>query len=314
MLKRWLINFGLLLLVAGLIAFVYLKPKAVIEGNEQFEISRYKLSEFSQIKIDFPAKASVEFKKIDGFWRIVAPLNARADSASVFRLLSIVAAKTETKITPAQENGQFSQEELEKFGLINPSIKLNFIREDASKVNFLFGTFNPISEQQYIAHSNAIYLLPVNYSEAAATQTIELVDKAPLKQTDKVVGVDFSHLEQWEENRLKLNFQEGKWALNLKGAKPDPVGLGEWFTYSWVQTAAEKVELYTPKQYESHPYVIFKMADGSKVRFDKLQESPKLILAKPDEGLLFYFPADAGFSMLNPPVVMEESESTPEAE
>jgi hypothetical protein len=44
------------------------------------------------------------------------------------------------------------------------------------------------------------------------------------------------------------------------------------------------------------------MADGSKVHFDKIQESPDLLLARPDEGLIYHFPSDIGFSMLNPPL------------
>jgi hypothetical protein len=44
------------------------------------------------------------------------------------------------------------------------------------------------------------------------------------------------------------------------------------------------------------------MKDGTKVHFDKLQESPELLLGRPDEGLIYHFPADMGFGMLNPPI------------
>jgi len=52
----------------------------------------------------------------------------------------------------------------------------------------------------------------------------------------------------------------------------------------------------------THPSFEVKLADGSKVHFDKIQESPELILARPDEGLMYYFPQDEGFVMLNPPI------------
>lgn len=300
--KRWLINLILLLVVAALLAFIYLKPKTGAIENNDFEVSAFKLSEFSDIKIDFPAKAPVTFKKVVGFWRMQAPYDARADRASVFRILSIVAAKTKTKISPEAGQTSFSNNELEKYGLVNPSIKLTLARTDGSSESFLFGTFNPITEEQYIAHQNGIYLLPVNYSEAVSTQTIEMVDKAPLKPQDKVVAMDFSHLEQWQDNGLKLTQTKGQWQISIKEAKPDQNEIEEWLTYHWLQNVAESVDLYTPKNQTSYPYVVFTTAAGKKVRFDKLQESPKLLLAKPDEGLVFTFAADAGFAMLNPPI------------
>jgi len=38
------------------------------------------------------------------------------------------------------------------------------------------------------------------------------------------------------------------------------------------------------------------------VHFDKIQESPELLLGRPDEGIIYHFPPDTGFTMLNPPV------------
>jgi hypothetical protein len=60
--------------------------------------------------------------------------------------------------------------------------------------------------------------------------------------------------------------------------------------------------MYTPDRKQTYPSFEIKMADGSKVHFDKIQESPDLLLARPDEGLIYHFPSDVGFSMLNPPL------------
>ncbi len=300
--KRWLINLVLLLIVAGLVAFVYLRPQATIEQNEQFEVSAYKLAEFDQIQIDFPAKAPVNFKKVDEHWRMTAPHNARADRRSVLQILSLVAARTEVRILPEGGQAHFSQATLEKYGLVKPNIKLSLIRPDESSESFLFGNHNPITEEQYIAHNHAIFLLPVNYAEVTGSQTIELISKAPLAMTETVTAMDLSHLEQWEATRMKASLVDGEWQPSLKDAVVDQVAFNEWFTYQWQQAAAESVKLYTPKQNESYPYIVLSMSDGKKVRFDKMQESPKLLLGKPDEGVIYTFPADAGFAMLNPPI------------
>ena len=69
-----------------------------------------------------------------------------------------------------------------------------------------------------------------------------------------------------------------------------------------MKTAAKSVEFYTPDPKAKYPSLEIKLADGSRVHFDKLQESPDLVLARPDEGLIYNFQSDVGFTMLNPPI------------
>lgn len=291
--KRWLLNLVIFCVVAGLVAFLYLRPKQSAQQEDIYEISNFKLAEFNAISVEFPTKAAVTFEKVNGLWRITAPYKARADQASVQRILSIIAAKTKNKIVTT---------DLEKFGLNNPSVKLKLFRDKNNVEEFLFGTHNPVTDEQYVAHKNTIYLVSNIYVEAASTQVIELVDKAPLKSTEKVAGFDFSRLEQWEASRLNVDLVDGKWKVSIANAKPQQNELNEWLDYSWVHTLAKSVEFYTPDRKATYPSFEVKLADGSKVHFDKIQESPDLILARPDEGLTYHFASDAGFTMLNPPI------------
>jgi len=291
--KRWLLNLILLAVVAGLVAFLYLRPKPEGAESATYEVSNYKLAEFNAISVEFPAKAAVTFEKADGLWRLTAPYQTRADQASVQRILAIVAASSPVKMTA---------NDLEKFGLNNPSIKLKLFRDKEHFEEFLFGTHNPLTDQQYVAHRNAVYLIANTYAEAASTQTIELIDKAPLKPTEKVAGFDLSRLEQWEESRLNVDIVDGQWKVSIAKAKPQQNELNEWLDYNWVHNLAKSVEIYTPDRKATYPSLEIKMVDGSKVHFDKIQESPELILARPDEGIRYYFPQDVGFVMLNPPI------------
>ncbi|HSI25210.1 MAG TPA: DUF4340 domain-containing protein [Methylotenera sp.] len=291
--KRWLLNLVMLCVVAGLIAFLYLRPKQGAEQEATYEISNYKLAEFNAISVEFPTKAAVTFEKVNGLWRLTAPYKTRADQPSVQRILGIIAAKTQEKIVST---------DLEKFGLNNPAIKLKLYRNKDNVEEFLFGTHNPVNDEQYVAHKGIIYLLPNIYAEAASTQVIEMVDKAPLKTTEKVAGFDFSHLEQWEESRLNVDLVDGNWKVSIANAKPQQNELNEWLDYSWVHNLAKSVEFYTPDRKTTYPSFQVKLADGSKVHFDKIQESPEMILARPDEGIMYHFPPDSGFTMLNPPI------------
>ncbi|MBA3695261.1 MAG: DUF4340 domain-containing protein [Methylotenera sp.] len=291
--KRWLLNLVLLCVVASLVAFLYLRPKHAVEQDAVYELSNYKLSEFNGISIEFPTKAPVTFEKVDGLWRYTAPYKTRADQASVQRIMSIIAAKSKEKIVST---------DLEKFGLNHPLIKLKLLRDKENAEEFLFGTHNPVTDEQYISHHGTIFLIPNIYAEAVSTQTMEMVDKSPLASLEKVAGFDFSHLEQWESDRLQLDIVDGKWKASIAKAKPQQDELNEWLDFSWVHNLAKSVEFYVPERKTSYPSFEVKLTNGKKIHFDKIQESPDLILARPDEGIMYSFPADAGFTMLNPPL------------
>ncbi|PKO43517.1 MAG: hypothetical protein CVU29_10740 [Betaproteobacteria bacterium HGW-Betaproteobacteria-22] len=291
--KRWLLNLILLAIVASLVTFLYVRPKTDVKQNLEHEISTYKLSEFNVISVEFPAKAAVSYEKINGYWQITAPYKTRADQASVQRILAIVAAKSTEKIVA---------DDLDKFGLNAPSLKLKLYRDKENVEEFLFGTHSPLTDQQYVLHRNTVYLIDNIYAESASTQLIEMIDKSPLKPTEKVVGFDFARLEQWEASSLNVDIIDGKWKVSIAEAAPDQNELNEWLDFSWLQNRAKSVELYKPDRKTVYPSFEVKLADGSKVRFDKIQESPDLLLARPDEGIIYTFPSDAGFVMLNPPI------------
>ncbi|MGQ0442811.1 MAG: DUF4340 domain-containing protein [Methylophilaceae bacterium] len=295
--KRWILNLVMLVLVAGLVAFLYLRPQADNTVEANYEISQLKLAEITSATAEFPAQAPVTFEKIEGLWRFVAPYKTRADQISVQRILSIIAATSKEK---------FPSTDLAKYGLDNPQLKLKL---SGPKVNetFIFGTFNPVTDEQYVAYKDAIYLLPGNYSEAASTQPIEMVDRASLapSEASQIAGFDLSRLEQWEEVRLNVGIENGQWKTNVPKAKPTQNEMNEWLEFSWKQNAAKSVEFYTPDRKVIYPSLEVKLKDGKKVHFDKISEAPELLLGRPDEGLIYHFSNDVGFTMLNPPLNLQ---------
>jgi hypothetical protein len=292
--KRWLLNLLLLVLVVGLATFLHLRPKQDTISEAKYEVSSIKLADLDAIKVDFPTQAPVSFERVDGLWRMTAPYKTRADQESVNRIAAVVAATSKEKF-PATELG--------KYGLDSPQLKLRLVGKEGN-YEFLFGTYNPVTEQQYMLYKDAIYLVTGNYSEAARTQPIEMIDKSPLTPAEVklVAGFDFSRLEQWIETRMNLDMHEDKWETNLSKAHITQNEMNEWVDISWKQARAKAVELYTPNHKETYPSFDVKLKDGKKVHFDKISEAPELLLGRPDEGILYHFPNDVGFNMLNPPL------------
>ncbi len=296
--QRWILNLLLLALVAGIAIFLHLKPQEKTE-TARFEVSSLKMADFDSVKVEFPAKAPTIFERQDGYWMMRKPYSARADQMSVQRVLSIIAATTATRL-PLQDAA--------KYGLDQPVVRLTLSGRQGEHV-FTFGTYNPVTEEQYVGYAGQVFLLPGQYSEAAATQSIEMIDKTPLSPDERkqLAGFNLAHLEQWEDNALKVELAtDGKWTISDPKAKPTQNDMNEWMDFSWKQAQATSVEVYTPDRKQSYPSFEVLLRNGKKVHFDKMQESPEYLLARPEEGIIYHFPNDVGFTMVNPPVNIQK--------
>jgi hypothetical protein len=118
----------------------------------------------------------------------------------------------------------------------------------------------------------------------------------------KIAGFDFSRLEQWEETRLNVDLADGKWTASVAKANPKQNEMNEWFDSYWRNISVLRVEPYTPDRKTTYPSFEVKLSDGNKVHLDKIQESPELLLGRPDEGMMYHVPPDIGFTLLNPPI------------
>lgn len=289
--SRWIINLLLLVLVLGIGAFIKFRPQQEAKITEtSYEISTLKLGAFTKLTVEFPARAGLTFEKKDGYWYLSQPYKARADQMLVQRILSLVGAKSPQKLALT---------DLAQFGLDQPKLKLKFDNEE-----FLFGTFNPVSSEQYVAYQNAVYLLPVSYAESAQSPVEEYLDKSPFKPSEQkqIAGFDFSHLEQWESNRLNVELADRQWKVSDPKAKPSQTEMNDWFDSYWRNISVQRVEPYAADHRVHYPSFEVKLADGKKVHFDKIQESPELLLGRPDEGMMYHVPMDVGFTLLNPPI------------
>jgi len=288
--NKWLINIILLVMVLSISLFLFLKPTK-IKQTKQFSISTFNLSDFDSIKVDFPSKASVILKKSSESWDMIEPVKGRADQFSVQKIISIVATSSSEKL-PSND--------LAKYGLDKPTMKLKLIHKGQEE-EFIFGTYNSVTEDQYLLYKENVYLISGSYSEAAATQPIELIDKLPLTKSEEIKYFDFSRLEQWQSKRLKVTRNNNEWSAN-EGSQFKQNEMAEWFDMTWVKNPAKSVEkssidLRVPyKSFDIHTI------DGKKITFLRLQESPETKLYRVDEGLLYNFGSDIGFTMMNPPI------------
>jgi len=294
--SRWLINIGLLLLV--LITFFYswtIFQKEPVESI-RFELSKFKLSDFNELKIDFPSRISTHFKIIDNHWRMLSPHKARAEELYVYRILSILATSSLEKL---------SSDDLSKYGLDQPNLKITFLGNNLKEV-FLFGTYNPINEDQYVLYKDNVFLISGGFSETAAFMPTELIEKNPIAKYEKIKSFNFSRLEQWQDSRLKLNNINNAWNVEGKNLLIAQSDVNEWYEMTWKNIPAKSVKPYKMDERIGYKSFDIVLKDNKKLTFYRIEESPELLLFRKDEGLLYHFPSDLGFTMLNPHVQQKE--------
>ena len=294
--SRWLINIGLLLLV--LITFFYswtIFQKEPVESI-RFELSKFKLSDFNELKIDFPSRISTHFKIVDNHWRMLSPHKARAEELYVYRILSVLATSSLEKL---------SSDDLSKYGLDQPNLKITFLGNNLKEV-FLFGTYNPINEDQYVLYKDNVFLISGGFSETAAFMPTELIEKNPIAKSEKIKSFNFSRLEQWQDSRLKLNNINNAWNVEGKNLLITQSDVNEWYEMTWKNIPAKSVKPYKMDERIGYKSFDIVLKDNKKLTFYRIEESPELLLFRKDEGLLYHFPSDLGFTMLNPHVQQKE--------
>jgi len=289
--SRWIVNLVLLLLVAGIAAFLYLRPKPVDNKPASYALSALDPNKFTKLSVEVTGKKPVLLEKQNGRWRLMQPVQGRADLASVGRVLSLAIASSAEK-QPADD--------LTRFGLDHPSLTVHIDDQE-----FTFGMYHPVTGDQFVKYKDAVYVLPTMFSEGATMQPLEFLDKHPLDLNEEIIGFDFSGLEQWEKTRLSMQLENGKWKVSAPEAKVKQEEVNDWFSSNWQHLEAKSVEPFKLDG-KPQPWFSVKLKSGKTVKFIKLQESPELLLVREDEGLQYHFSQDTGFSILNPPVGYKE--------
>ena len=88
--------------------------------------------------------------------------------------------------------------------------------------------------------------------------------------------------------------------------------VNEWYEMTWKSIPAKSVEPYKMDERLGYKSFDILLQNNKKLNFYRIQESPELLLFRKDEGMLYHFPSDLGFTMLNPHVQQKEEKVMPE--
>ncbi|MDH3287750.1 MAG: DUF4340 domain-containing protein [Betaproteobacteria bacterium] len=269
----WL-NMALLLGVAIVGAFVYLRPPADAPGEHA--VSTLTPAAAMAVRIERPGVATIVLDKKQGTWFLVAPFAARADEFMVQRLLAVLQARTAHR---------FSAKDLARFNLERPQARLIIDSQP-----FDFGLVNELSHEQYVLTGDAVYALSTRYGLALPTRPEALASRrllAPGEAPVRIVPPGFT-----------VTNVQGRWVLDPAPQDWSQDEINRWVD-EWRLASALRIEPH--QQGEPQNAVRLELQNGQTLVVGILSRKPELVLLRSDQRLQYHFVAEVGKRLLSPP-------------
>ena len=293
MMRSWVWLLLLALTVAALALFIYKRPES--PGSEAHALSTLRASDVTRIRLEAsasgerkhgapetsatsaPAPAhAVELERRGEGWRMTSPIEARAETSQVERLLAILDARSVARY-PAKDLG--------RYGLDRPAVTLVL-----NEQRFSLGGVNTTTQEQYVLSGDGVYAVPLAQRAAVPRDAQSLLARALFAEGETPV--------RFELETFSASLEDGKWTLAGVAEDPGPDARNGWVS-AWRQATAARVAVYDGRKPVSTVNVTFQ--DGRTLALGVLEREPDLVLLRPDERIQYQFLGDVGKRLLSTP-------------
>ena len=273
----WIINALLLIGVISLGAYAWHKADQPKEPS--YKLSTLTIAGVKRIAVAPRNAPGYTLEKREETWFLSAPIAARADQTQVQRMLDLLSAASKEKLAAS---------DLKRFDLDPPALRVSMDGQ-----SFSFGGTNPLSQDQYLATGDSVYLVSAYYASLVPRGSDRMLTHSLFKESEKAVGFKFKG--------FSVEQKDGKWTLAPQRSsdkeRPSQDDLNRWAD-DWRYASSLVTQPWSGK---STPDVVeAKLADGRTITFVVVRREPELILARPDEKLQFQFSGEMTRRLLNP--------------
>jgi len=276
--RRWLLNAGLLGLIAALVWIV-----AQRSGQQQDvpgpPLTGLSAAAVAHVRIERPKQPAIALEKTGNEWKLTAPLPARVNRLNVETLLHVLSAPVETRFPAVTAD-------LPQYGLEKPSARVWLENEEIA-----FGALHPLKNQIYVLHNNEVALIPGYHLSAATYSYTNFIDSRLFEEDRKLASLRLPG--------FMLSLKDGVWRRQPVDKKLTSDRIND-FASEWQNARALSVDKYSGKQ------SIGKIDIGSirngkneKLPLGILAYKPDFILHRQDENLEYHFTEATGKRLLN---------------
>lgn len=273
--RRWIINYVLIVLIV-ILTYVGNRYGVTTGYQPQQRISTLKPADIQTIGIQ-TADASLSLRRDAQGWLIEAPIRWPANNINIERLLSIVNSETDSRL-PADEIN------LATLGLQFPEAVLTF-----NDTQLLFGATNNIGERRYVMIGSTVFLLPDIHLLFFSQGLSGIVDRRLLPRRYRLSKLKLSEFE------ISRDANDSWQVINADGFGQDQIAR---LVENWQDLEASKIK---PFDTDAMPRQKLQAsgADGSRHEFFVMSIDPEIIIANPQIGLQYHFPADLYYQLIS---------------
>jgi len=276
--RRWLLNVGLLGLIAAL-AWVVVHRMGQEKDVPGPPLTGLSAAAVAHVRIERPEQPAIAIEKAGNEWKLTAPLPARANQLNVENLLRALSAPVETRFPAVTA-------ELPQYGLEKPSARVWLENEEID-----FGALHPLKNQIYVLHNNEVALIPSYHLSAATYPYTNFIDSRLFEEDRKLTSLKLPG--------FMLSLKDGVWRRQPADKKLTSDRIND-FASEWQNARALSVEKYSGKESIGRIDII-SIRDGKNeiLPLGILAYKPDFILHRQDENLEYHFTEETGKRLLN---------------
>ncbi len=272
------LNLIMLITILGVLVFLYFKPQT--QEAQQYLISSHSAQAVQNLRV-LKQQNELVLSQTNNQWYLIKPIQARADEKKIREILQVRMAKSQQR---------FPLENLDRFGLKRPFVQL-YIDDEY----FGFGGFSPITNQQYIAKDDYVYMISPRYGLTLPASINDLISLQLLESDEIPIRFELDH--------IVIEFQNKHWSVRKQQSKEV---LGEKAIMQWVllwQTMRTEKMLPQPEiisDFVEAGNIAITLRDDRKINLNVLQNADQILLIRLDEGVGYTFPIEVGRQLLDP--------------
>jgi hypothetical protein len=273
--RRWIINYVLVVLIV-ILTYVGNRFGVTTGYQPQQRISSLKPADIETVAIQ-TADVSLNLRRDAQGWLIEAPIRWPANNINIERLLSIVNSETDSRL-PADEIN------LAALGLQFPEAALTL-----NDTQLLFGATNNIGKRRYIMVGSTVYLLPDIHLLYFSQGLTGIVDRRLLPRKYRLESLKLAEFD------ISRDTNDSWQVIGMDGFEPDQIIN---LLSNWQELEATKIKPFNtgaiPRQ-----KLVANLADGSSHEYFVMSIDPEIVIAHPQIGLQYHFPADLYYQLIS---------------
>ncbi len=272
------LNLIMLATIIALAVFLYVRPQS--QDIQKYPIDSGLTEAVQNLRI-VGQRQEIMLKRLDNQWHLLEPVQARADEKKIKKILEILTAYSSQR---------FPLTDLARFDLERPNVQLY-----VDGKYFGFGGFAPITNQQYVATNDYVYMISPHYALALPLNAADLINPQLLASDEIPV--------RFELNHLTVELQNQNW---LPTMQPINEALDEEIIKRWIQLwqTADATKLVLKHEIGSEfaetDRIKIILQDQREINLRILRNEAAVIFLRVNEGIGYHLPLDVGRQLLDP--------------